>query len=532
VPLAFAGSVVLFLTTRLALLDRFPPFLDESLYASWTQQGYEAADQRFVALANGKEPLQAWLGMLVMKLGAGPLTAIRLVSIACGLGTLVVVSLLATRCAGRVAGAAAAIAYAILPFFVVHDSIGLMEPLVTVLLFTSLYLQVRLAESPRLDLALLLGLAMGGALLTKKTGELAIVLAPLSALVLDWSPEQRIRRVAGWVGWLVLAIAVAFACFSILKLSGLYAAYRSTQGQYHSAASAFGHPLRWLDANWPSDRTDLLGFATWPLVLAAAAGLGLTIRMRTRMGLLIGGWFIAALASCVLFAVEPFARYLSVAIAFVPLLIGCLVGFAASALGTIAARERWGNFVVAAVVLLACVPALRFDGQIVSDPNRARYPGITDQEYATGWPAGNAWVAVAHELERRVRSAPAVVAMYNQFSPALQLVLQHHRNIDVERGDSDFISGPAAVKSLYVIENGIALPHPYGVGVLREVWDYPRPRNGVDLKLFERGVVANGRFYTSPDGLRAGLGLPDKAFDGFVASHPAIRQWYDAEAGP
>ena len=61
--------------------------------------------------------------------------------------------------------------YAVVPYFLVHDSIGLFEPLVTALALLALVLQLRLAEEPRLDLALLLGITLGAGLLAKERTE-------------------------------------------------------------------------------------------------------------------------------------------------------------------------------------------------------------------------------------------------------------------------------------------------------------------------------------------------------------------------
>src|SRR4051812_50076221 len=47
---------------RLSLLWRFPPFLDESLYATWATRVHDSVNERFVALAYGKLPLLSWLG--------------------------------------------------------------------------------------------------------------------------------------------------------------------------------------------------------------------------------------------------------------------------------------------------------------------------------------------------------------------------------------------------------------------------------------------------------------------------------------
>src|SRR5207248_2381004 len=103
------------------LLWRFPPFLDESLYASWAMQVHQSFAARWVALVNGKLPLLPWLGAGLMNGGVEPLTAVRFVSIAAGVGSAVFAALIAAEIGGRPAAIAAAAVYVILPLAVVHD---------------------------------------------------------------------------------------------------------------------------------------------------------------------------------------------------------------------------------------------------------------------------------------------------------------------------------------------------------------------------------------------------------------------------
>jgi 4-amino-4-deoxy-L-arabinose transferase-like glycosyltransferase len=139
---------VFFLATRLTLLGRFPPFLDESLYATWALRVHDSVNDRFVALAYGKLPLLSWLSAGFVFLGVEPLDAVRLVSIAAGATSLVLAGLLAKRLGGTSSGILAAAIYGVLPLAFVHDVIGVMEPLVAALLVAALYLQMRLAERP------------------------------------------------------------------------------------------------------------------------------------------------------------------------------------------------------------------------------------------------------------------------------------------------------------------------------------------------------------------------------------------------
>jgi 4-amino-4-deoxy-L-arabinose transferase-like glycosyltransferase len=531
VPLA--GVAALFVLTRLALLRRFPPFLDESLYATWALRVHDSVNDRFVALAYGKLPLLSWLGAGFVFAGIEPLDAVRLVSIAAGLASMVVAGLLATRLGGRRAGLAAVALYAVLPLAVVHDVIGIMEPLVAALLALSLYLQVRLAERPAWATSFLLGLAMAGGLLTKETGRIALVLFPLSLLVFDWRDEGRSRRLLAWLGCAASAVVIAGSGYLILTLSEYWDDYpqaREALGTFRGFGDGISHPLRWLESTWSEYRTELIGYTTMLVLLAVVVGVAVALRRHVRLACLYVVWLIAVLAIDVLFLPNPFARYL---VPLSPLLAafgGYGILWCAEAIAR-ALRRPQDPLVMIMVGLVVLLPALVFDARVLASPSTAPYPGLSREEYATGWAAGTGWGALADELRRRAMGEPIVVASYSGLSEALPLLLRHDTDIQIVRGQGGD-TGPEATAD-YVIENGSSgtgLPEDTGYGVLRPIWTFQRPAAGAPIVLYRRGVEWKGRFYETPDALRAGLGLPDPAFDRFIAAHPEIRAWYVAKS--
>ena len=90
--LLLVAIVVVHVALRLGLVWRFPPFWDELGYGEWARDVARDPAQRFVALQEGKEPLTSWLGALLTHLGAGYLTAVRLVSVGASLVTLFVIA--------------------------------------------------------------------------------------------------------------------------------------------------------------------------------------------------------------------------------------------------------------------------------------------------------------------------------------------------------------------------------------------------------------------------------------------------------
>lgn len=525
---AAAAILAVFAVTRLALLWRFPPFTDETAYAVWTWEGFRDAGQRFVSLANGKEPLLPWLGMVLMWLGASSLTAVRLVSLLSGIATLVFTGLLGRELGGTRVGLAAAGLYAVLPFFVVHDVIGIYDPLATATVTAALYLQIRLARQGGLHLALLLGIALAAGLLTKQTTYVALALLPTGLLVFDWSPAARVRRLAAWAGGIALALLIAYTGYSLMKLSEHWndlAAAREALYPTHSIGAGLDHPLRWLEHNWPGFRDALSGYLTPPLVVLFAVGTGLALRRRARPALIVLAWGAAPIAAAVLLVEVPYPRYLLTGIP--PLVVLMAYGAVAAAewLAPRFAHRTHGSLAVPAAAAAVLFSALVFDAEVIANPAAARYPGADDVQYATGPASGAPWVAVAKELRRRAAGHRLTVVLPQDSSYTLGYLLRDNPNIEiVSEGE------PPAVGAAYGIENGVPLRDPEGARAWREVWGYLRPRGGTPLRLFESGVLVNEKFYARPDDLRAGLGLAldDAGFDAFIGSHPDVLAWYQA----
>src|SRR5215213_1770745 len=222
---AVAGAatiVAAYVATRAVFADDFPYFLDEGIYAVFSDRAAGSVDDLFASLTFGPRVLQTWLGIPLIKLGLSPLHAMRGISVVAGLATVAVVALIARRLGGRPAGLAAAACCVALPLLLVHDGIGIIEPLLTLLMAAALYVQIELARRPDLRLGVGLGLLLGAGVLAKETAWAAVVLLPVSLLCFDWSREARNRRLRTWLGGAVIAVAGAVAAELLMRSSDYY----------------------------------------------------------------------------------------------------------------------------------------------------------------------------------------------------------------------------------------------------------------------------------------------------------------------
>jgi hypothetical protein len=107
----------------------------------------------FLAVADNHGVLQRWFATAGIWGGIGSLTAVRLVSIASGVVTVLASAGLARRIDPRALPFAAAAA-ALMPALLVHSAIGIADPLAVAAITVAALFVVRLGESPSRRVAL------------------------------------------------------------------------------------------------------------------------------------------------------------------------------------------------------------------------------------------------------------------------------------------------------------------------------------------------------------------------------------------
>jgi hypothetical protein len=382
------------------------------------QTGLDDPAQRFQFLADGKPPLFNWVSMLFVWGGLKPLTAVRLVSVCAGLVTLSMVMLIARRLVGVAGTIFAGALYVLVPFFLVHDSFGLLDGLFTATAMTTLYLQIRLAESPQLGTGLLAGAALGAMMLTRQQGVAALVLLPASLLAFNWSAGERARRLARWLAFALAGVAVAGAIRATLLLSPLYDQFThssQTLHQFRPLGAALDDPFAYLHTNWSGFGSAFTGYVTGPLLAMLLVGIAVAVRRRSQLALLVLLWGLAPILIALLLVQFGFPRYLLSGIP--PLIILAAYG-AVNAAGFLRARLGPAQLraAVASGAIVLMLPAILLDARVLASPSGTRYPSEDDFQYVAGWPAGTGLPDIARALDQLASPGTSVVAAVN-YSP-------------------------------------------------------------------------------------------------------------------
>lgn len=408
---AAAAILALWGALRGASLTRFPPFWDESFYAVQAHTGLADPGRRWDPLFDAKGPLHNWMTMVIDWVGFSPLTAVRLVSMGAGLATLAMVAALGRRLGGDVTALVAAALYAIAPIFVVHDTIGVSDPLVAAATTGALLAAIRLAERPVPARAAALGLVLGFALLVKVSAGFAVIAAPLAVLL----TRERWRFLAAVAG----AAAVAVALLQLQRLSPDYAEASRFAGWaegvvYRAPSEVLSDPVRYLVDATRQYARQMASWFSVPLIVAVAVGLVSVRRGAWRLPVLLAAWSGAAAMSVALLAPVLWGRYL---LASIPPLL------ALAALGLVVAA-RWalcrpgGPILVALGASVALAPPLLFDGRFAAHPGRPALPSATDDVvYRTGGTAGVGWDDVAGALRGEMRRRPLTTLAYGTGTP-------------------------------------------------------------------------------------------------------------------
>ncbi|MBU2592044.1 MAG: glycosyltransferase family 39 protein [Patescibacteria group bacterium] len=206
---------------RFYRLTSLPVFADEAIYVRWSQVMRSEAGLRFLPLQDGKQPFFMWLTIPFLKIfPKDPLLAGRMVSVFSGLATLAAIFFLPFVLSWpfRVSLLAGLI-YIFVPFAVFFDRMALADSLLSAFGIWSLVFSLLIARYRRLDLSMILGFILGGALLTKSPAVFSLILSPVLivfAFVLIY--KQSLKKVFQLIPLILTSLFIALAIYNILRL--------------------------------------------------------------------------------------------------------------------------------------------------------------------------------------------------------------------------------------------------------------------------------------------------------------------------
>src|SRR3989344_3650351 len=412
---------------RLYQIMSLPIFTDEAIYIRWSQIARFDASWRFISLIDGKQPLFIWLNMTLIRVIHDPLLSGRLISVFAGFATMAGLFFLGREIfKNRWIGILSALLYLILPFALVYDRMALYDSLVGTFAVWSLYFEVLLIKKLRLDTALILGMVLGGGILTKTSGFFSIYLMPFMLLIFDWKSKKKSERFLKFIGLALVSVVLAYGYYSVLRLSPFFSIIGDKNANFVYPIKVWVmHPFTFFIGNIKGVFDWLTIYLTWPVFVLVIASFFISLRfLREKLLLLL--WFLIPFVAVALFGRILYPRF----IFFMTLFLLPLCAFSIYEIFT-RVKNKYVSF---AVVLAFLLISLRSDYFIITDFASAPIPKSDLEQYINGWPAGGGTNQIIDFLNNESKKGKIYVASPGTFGSlptfTTEIYLGENKNVE------------------------------------------------------------------------------------------------------
>lgn len=439
----FILIIFIYFLLRLPNLTLQPIFADEAIYIRWAQVMKAEPTLRFLPLSDGKTPLFMWLLTPLFKIFDDPLYAGRFLSVISGFGTLIGVFLIGWKFFNLKAGLWAAFLIASVPWMVFFDRMALVDSMLSAFSIWSLFLALLLIKYPRIDLAMVLGYVLGGAILTKTPGMFNLLVLPTTLITFKWLDKDRQQKLLKLFGLWIIAFIITMVIYNLLRLGPGFLNLSSRNQDYiFSPLELIGRPL---DPFIPHLK-DLADWApkllTWPVLLIVVLGIVSAFLKKNRFALTIFFWSLIPLL-VQSFLLKTFtARYLLFSIP--PLLV--LGGYF---IAGITSQIKLNPILKILLLIFFLVPpVLNFTYKLITDPALAPLPKQERRGYLEDWTAGYGLKETAQFLIEQSKEGVVVVGTEGSFGTlpdGLEIYLDKYFHTAPKENQIIVIGGKAVV---------------------------------------------------------------------------------------
>lgn len=419
--------VILTFITRSMNLLNIPIFTDEAIYIRWAQIGLADPAHRYIALTDGKQPLLTWLMYPLLKLFSDPLFAGRFVSVLSGVAAVLGVYLGARELFGKRTAVWGALLYIFSPFTLLYDRLALMDSLLATFGIWSLYLEILLVRRLRLDVAFILGLTVGFALLTKSSALFYLYLIPFSLLFFDFRTKKRIRNFFKWVGLVLVSSGISLAMYNSLRLSPWFYIIEQKNYSFILTPTEFlQKPFSLLVSNLNGLVPMLFTYLTPSITLVVIVGILWGIIRKEMKIIYLFIWFLFPFLALAAFGKVIFPRF--ILFMTIPLLL--IAAFVIRHITEFMYQKMKILFLVLALILF--FPVYQSLLLLVA-PVEATIPGADRNQLFDDWPSGYGIKEVVSFLEEKAKSGKIVVGTegtFGLFPAVLEIYLGTNKNVE------------------------------------------------------------------------------------------------------
>ena len=426
---SFLGLTVLYFFTRLYHLTSFLPiFTDEAIYIHWSQIALNDASWRFISLTDGKQPMYVWIALLFLKIIHDPLAAGRMVSVFAGFFSMIGMFFLGREIFKNAKiGLLSSLLYVLYPFALVYDKLALYDSLVAMFMIWIFYFSVLLVRHVRFDLAMTLGMIIGGGMLTKSNADFGYILLPFSLLLFPFKKHFDKNRLYKFFLFAVVATLIANAMYQILRLSPFfYIIGQKNLTFIYSFHDWIAEPFAFFIGNIKSLLAWFVGYITIPMVVLAVSAFFIE-KKQWKEKLLLAIWFIFPLVALAFFGKVIYPRF--ILNMTIPIVILC-----AYALFTLSLMVKQVGFKVLLVLVFLSMFFVN-DYYLLTDFAKAPIPLADRSQLINGWSSGVGVNETVQFLQEKAKQGKVYVGTEGTFGLmpySLQIYLDKNPNITIQ----------------------------------------------------------------------------------------------------
>lgn len=418
------------LIIRIVNLTSLPIFTDEAIYIRWTQIANADPAWRFISLTDGKQPLFIWFNIISQRLFNDPLFAGRVISAIAGAFTALGLYFLGSLLFNKRIALISSFIWAVFPLAVWYDRLALMDSLLACFAVWSLWLEVLLVKSLRLDVALILGLVLGGGLLTKSSAQFFIYWLPFNLLVSALKIKKPNKKIFSWIGLVFVAIIIALSINSIQRLSPFYYIIGLKNLTFiYSGREIFSFGLL---QNWQRFWGNLSGLLSWLSIYLTPSFIFLILlslinfKNHFKVKLYLISCFLFPFLALTFFGKVLYSRFFL--FMTVPLVILIADGIEKI-------NQIKNHFLLFVIYFLLFSYPLYFTSKIIFNPLMAPLPKVDRGQYLDDWPSGWGIKEVVEYLKQESKGKKIAIGTEGTFGltpAALEIYLQGNQNVEIK----------------------------------------------------------------------------------------------------
>jgi 4-amino-4-deoxy-L-arabinose transferase-like glycosyltransferase len=424
---SLAAIIILYFFTRLFNILMLPIFTDEAIYIHWIQVATNDPSWRFISLTDGRQPMYVWAGIFFYKAISDPLLAGRLVSVGTGfLSTIGMFFLGWELFKNKKIGLLTSFLYVLYPFSLVYDKMALYDSMVAMFIIWILYFTVLLVRHVRFDLGMILGMVIGGGMLTKTNADFGFILLPFSLLLFPFKKHFDRKRLYRFILFSLVALVIANAMYAILRLSPYF--YIIGQKNYtfiYSFSDFIRQPFAFVVGNTKGLGEWFVQYITWPFLVLVIASFFVDKKFfREKLFMLI--WFVVPFTLLAFDGKVLYPRYLlNMTVSLIPL--------GAYGFYILQQKTRQVNIKILLFVVFVSMFLVN-DYFILTNFADAYIPQPDKGQYLTDWPSGVGVNQTVRFLQQKAQQGKIYVGTegtYGLMPYALQIYLYKNSNITI-----------------------------------------------------------------------------------------------------